>query len=401
MNLPERKKFNDADWSEEAWKDLLGELIGQRLLSWKDIAILVLGHMNPSQVGTNLASSAGFKRQYGKGNVMTKVMEWFYEQNGRCHDCGTRLELQADHNKPREEYDDPLDADFIENMVLRCRRCNVIKRPSHKFGGRTHLTTEAALMWILFNFRPRTLPDFVRMCRLYGLTMAGIRVQEGWAMAHWLRKVETVRYVIDTDDTPCQVLRWPDGGITRCWHNDNVLNKDQAQVLCDDALPSRDIIALAYLPHKSSTKVSVHMFRYPVGHLPFSHYFSGEDAESLAITYSSPNRKKNNSSISIEVDTSIEEAVQEDIAFKDLDEASEVTTAEQIADLPEAVKINYMPPRGMIFLDANFVNANDDALIRWDLRGKVKEISISPKIRGKKICNITAAELHDAQFIIV
>jgi hypothetical protein len=31
--------------------------------------------INPSQVGTSLASSKGFKRKYGKGNTMKIVME--------------------------------------------------------------------------------------------------------------------------------------------------------------------------------------------------------------------------------------------------------------------------------------------------------------------------------------
>jgi hypothetical protein len=65
------------------------------------------------------------------------VVQGAYEQTGRCADSGTRLELQADHVKGREEFEDALDADFIENMTLRCRRCNVIRRPSHEYGGLT------------------------------------------------------------------------------------------------------------------------------------------------------------------------------------------------------------------------------------------------------------------------
>ncbi len=65
-------------------------------------------------------------------------------------------------------------------------RCNVIRRPSHKLGGQTFLTTEAALMWILFVKRPKTYQAFEGLCRAYGLTMAHIRFQEAWAMARWL-----------------------------------------------------------------------------------------------------------------------------------------------------------------------------------------------------------------------
>jgi hypothetical protein len=80
-------------------------------------------------------------------------------------------------------------------MTLRCRRCNVIRRPSHKQGGKTFLTAEAALMWILFVRRPRTYQRFEHLCREYGMTMANIRFQEAWAMAHWLQREG--RYTID------------------------------------------------------------------------------------------------------------------------------------------------------------------------------------------------------------
>src|SRR5207253_1014354 len=86
-------------------------------------------------------------------------------------------------------------ADFIENMVLRCRRCNVIRRRSHKFGGLTHLTAEAALMWILLVVRPLTHLDYIRMCRLYGMTMSDIRMNEAWAMAHWLSREKPPAFI--------------------------------------------------------------------------------------------------------------------------------------------------------------------------------------------------------------
>ena len=44
-------------------------------------------------------------------------------------------------------------------------------------------------MWILFTQRPSTYQEFERLCRDYGMTMANIRFQEAWAMAHWLARV--------------------------------------------------------------------------------------------------------------------------------------------------------------------------------------------------------------------
>ena len=52
-------------------------------------------------------------------------------------------------------------------------------------------------MWILFVKRPRTYQEFERLCRDYGMTMANIRFQEAWAMAHWLKREG--RYMIYKD----------------------------------------------------------------------------------------------------------------------------------------------------------------------------------------------------------
>lgn len=155
----------------------------------------MLGHLNPSQVGTSIASKETFQAHFPPRKIMRAVIQWHFKQSGKCARCGTRLELQADHIVSREKKGD--DADRLQNMTLRCRRCNVIRRPSHKQGGKTFLTAEAALMWILFVTRPRTYQEFERLCRDYGMTMASIRFQEAWAMAHWLQREG--RYSISKD----------------------------------------------------------------------------------------------------------------------------------------------------------------------------------------------------------
>lgn len=176
----------DSEWSSTDWQALIQRLVDSGILNYKEIGALMLGHLNPSQVGTSIASKKTFQKHFPARKTWQAVRQWHFEQSGRCQDCGTRLELQADHIIPREELGD--EADTLENMTQRCRRCNVIRRPSHKLGGQTFLTTEAALMWILFVKRPATYQQFERLCRDYGLTMANIRFQEAWAMAHWLAK---------------------------------------------------------------------------------------------------------------------------------------------------------------------------------------------------------------------
>lgn len=181
-NLPE----SDRDWTEDDWKTMVDYLLANDLIEYREIASLLLGHLNPSQVGTSVASNKSFQSHYPKGKCWEAVRQWHFEQSGKCADCGTRLELQADHIISKEELGD--DANTLDNLTLRCRRCNVIKRPSHKQGGKTFLTAEAALMWILFTKQPSTYQEFATECRKYGLTMATVRFEEAWAMAKWLQK---------------------------------------------------------------------------------------------------------------------------------------------------------------------------------------------------------------------
>lgn len=182
-------KFNeklDNEWEEADWRHLLDYLLSEELVTNREVTSLVLGHLNPSQVGTSIASKKTFQKHFPPRKTWQAVREWYYGRTGKCIDCGTRLELQADHVIPREELGD--DADRLDNMALRCRRCNVIRRPSHTKGGLTFLTSEAALMWLLFTKRPKTYQEYEKLCRAYGLTMANIRFQEAWAMAKWLEK---------------------------------------------------------------------------------------------------------------------------------------------------------------------------------------------------------------------
>ena len=186
---------NDREWSEEQWKYLIDYLVDSGMVKYRELASLVLGHLNPSQVGTSVASNKSFQSHYPKRKCWPAVRQWHFDQSGKCADCGTRLELQADHVIPKEILGDA--ANTLDNLTLRCRRCNVIKRPSHKLGGKTFLTAEAALMWILFTKRPTTYQEFKRLCREYGLTMADVRFEESWAMAKWLQR--ECKYTIDPD----------------------------------------------------------------------------------------------------------------------------------------------------------------------------------------------------------
>ncbi|MBS9525905.1 HNH endonuclease [Litoribacter alkaliphilus] len=175
---------NDSDWSEEHWKNFIEYLIEDKFFTYKQLASGILGQLNPPQVGTGTTEIV--KHHYPPRKAWQNVKNWFYSQSGRCEDCGTRLDLQTDHVIPRQELG--VEADRLDNFLLRCRRCNVVRRPSHKNGGVLNLTSSSALMWILLTRRPKTYPAFEKLCRDYGMKMASIRFQEAWALAIWLEK---------------------------------------------------------------------------------------------------------------------------------------------------------------------------------------------------------------------
>lgn len=277
--------FQDRLWDDDQWRDLLEHLIEAGFFSWQDVATLALGQANPPQVGTSIASKANFQKNHprtadGK-STMQQVFAWLYTQVGTCVEpgCGTRLDLQADHVAPiAEAIDDPAKVDQLTNLVLRCRRHNVIRRKSHKLGGKTYLTAESALMWILLVLRPRTRIDFIRMCRLYGMTMADVRMDEAWAMAVWLNRDETIGYDIAADDEPAVVMIWPDNALTRRRPDDP--QPQEAQVLAE---ASGDQI-ITFITRTQAAPQVYRLHRMKVSYLPFSHYDLGERApNSLAV----------------------------------------------------------------------------------------------------------------------
>lgn len=188
---------DDRQWSEDNWRSMVEQMVDVGLISWSEIASSMLGLLNPPQVGTAIASNSSFKSHYPSGQMWSHTREWLYSMNGRCADCGTKIDLQGDHIIPRETLGGA--ADYLDNMTLRCRRHNVAKRPSHKNAGKTFLTAQSALMWLLLVFQPPTYQKFKTLCRDYGLTMAAIRFEEAWAQARWLAKEGL--YYIDEQNT--------------------------------------------------------------------------------------------------------------------------------------------------------------------------------------------------------
>ena len=189
-NIP--YEFSKPDWTEDQWHQSVETMVDDGIVSWKEISIAVCGGLNPPQVGTAIASNKSFQAKFPPRETMKNVMEWFYNQGGKCEECGTRLSLEADHIRSKQDFTesgiDPTEADTLDNLQLLCKRCNVIKRPSHGLGGISFGPAQSVLIWVLLNHKPKTKEEFYTLCRDHGLTMANIRFDEAWAFAEWLKK---------------------------------------------------------------------------------------------------------------------------------------------------------------------------------------------------------------------
>ncbi len=344
---------NDAAIDEAGWLNILHRLVGAGLLRWRDVGALTLGHLNPPQMGTSLAHEGFQERygkgttmaqvwpwayqqdgccrtcssrlELQADHVIPKefvrdASESVVSGPGDLTDAtvveaavrtalDALLLLLADAASIPTVLKDGLVADLVakivggerdpkklsyvadnlDNIVLRCRRCNVARRPSHANAGVAHLTTEAALMWILLTFRPRSLPDYITMCRLYGMTMADIRMREGWAMTHWVQAVQGVAYRMEEDHDQCSVVRCADGALVRHWAGEQPAGSNE---LFGGVLPTDEIAVVYVSAPDASGRCTVAYWRQSVRDLPFSHYFPGSPSH-LAFSFTPPNREKN------------------------------------------------------------------------------------------------------------
>jgi hypothetical protein len=140
-------------------------------------------------------------------------------------------------------------------------------------------------MWILLVIRPRTLLDYIRMCRLYGMTMSDIRMQEAWAMAHWLARSEPPAYGIEDDTgSAYDLILWPDFAVTRVDVGSELL-KGATRIY--QAVPGS--ARLGFLTLQPDGRMKFH--EQSISFIPFSTYDLGSrPAQSLCVRYSPPTR---------------------------------------------------------------------------------------------------------------
>jgi len=66
----------DSAWESADWERMLAWLVDTGLVTWKEVGSLVLGHLNPSQVGTSIASKKTFQAHYPPRKTMQAVYAW-------------------------------------------------------------------------------------------------------------------------------------------------------------------------------------------------------------------------------------------------------------------------------------------------------------------------------------
>ena len=77
---------DDSKWTEENWKAVIDYLVRSQLLTYKEIAALTLGHLNPSQVGTSIATKKSFQKHFPRRKCWAAVRQWHFNQAGKCCD---------------------------------------------------------------------------------------------------------------------------------------------------------------------------------------------------------------------------------------------------------------------------------------------------------------------------
>ena len=54
-------RFAAPDWSEDRWRQFVDHLAQLELVTWREVALLICGELNPPQVGTSIASDESFQ----------------------------------------------------------------------------------------------------------------------------------------------------------------------------------------------------------------------------------------------------------------------------------------------------------------------------------------------------
>jgi hypothetical protein len=64
----------DSDWTDAHWRHLINWFMDSGILTARELASLMLGHLNPSQVGTSIASKETFQAHFPPRKIMQAVM---------------------------------------------------------------------------------------------------------------------------------------------------------------------------------------------------------------------------------------------------------------------------------------------------------------------------------------
>ena len=168
----------------KSWKDVVINLIEKDFVSWKDVASLVLSSIHPPQICTSIGCQDGFKKIYKKGDRVHRLLEWLALQDGKCKKCGTTVDIQVDHIVSTSNIGDY--RDDVSNLQLLCRRCNSRKSKKH-MEGKTSLTQQAMLTYIVLSKKPKTVKEYQTICKRIGIKTTSIRLRESLALLQWMK----------------------------------------------------------------------------------------------------------------------------------------------------------------------------------------------------------------------
>ncbi len=187
--------------TEERCEEIITNLVEEDILDWTTIAKEMLQSLQPPQTATHVPQLDGLRERYERGNRWAPSRRWMYSQYGPCENCGKITSINHDHIVERDILGD--EADRLENLRFLCRRCNQSRHWEN--GNILDLGTAAAVMYLLFTQKPKTVKELEKMGRQVGLTQSNQRFEETWAFAMYLHReglleVDEIHPVIDEDE---------------------------------------------------------------------------------------------------------------------------------------------------------------------------------------------------------
>lgn len=185
-----RKEFEHCpnhleQWDRNHHMALIEFAIDMGYTTGEEASRAVLESISPPYCLTNVMGRAGgaLRKRYGKGKVFGVLKEWYYKQDGKCAQCGTRLHLSLDHIVPARLGEHTQD---VNNWALVCSWCNAKRRKYHKKQNKNRWSPRYTGMWVLMSKKPADRTEFIKHCRMMGIAPnSDALLDQIWAFHEW------------------------------------------------------------------------------------------------------------------------------------------------------------------------------------------------------------------------